>query len=236
MSASGAAISESHDRIAWARHAAAIGVPAGLTLHVVIIGVLGPLELEPRPGRRAPPPGHLRGPRRCRSVAARHARRRRDARPDEGEGIATGQLPTGSAHCGAHPVRLEELLQRLQGEFTQLEVDLGGPVRRAVSGGHDDGNPLGHEPAGGEPHEQGRRLVEPLGVVDAHEHGLLLGEEREQGQQAQADGDRRRSRVDYLEGQSRPQRRPLCLHRRSRYVRHGPPSETSPAWGRLSSP
>ena len=56
--------------------------------------------------------------------------------------------------------------------------------------GRDHGDPLGGQAAGRERERFHRGLVDPLRVVDAHEHGVGLRELGQQGQQRDPDGQR----------------------------------------------
>ena len=78
-------------------------------------------------------------------------------------------------------------------EAGEHELPLGvDPQRDALLApyGREHGDPLGREPASRERERFHRRLVDPLRIVDAHQHRLGLRELGQQRQQRDADGQR----------------------------------------------
>ena len=71
------------------------------------------------------------------------------------------------------------------------------------TGGEDHRHPLALEPAGHELEGRGRRVVEPVGVVDEAEHRGLVGRRREQAEHAEEDQEPARTALRGL-----PERRP----------------------------
>jgi hypothetical protein len=73
------------------------------------------------------------------------------------------------------------------GEVQRLEAGRRERMEVVIAGGDQQHDPLGLEPSGGEGERVGRRLVEPLGIVDQADQRPLLGHLREQAQRAHTD-------------------------------------------------
>ena len=114
---------------------------------------------------------------------------------EEREGVARRDLQRGRSAAGPLiPARSSSNAARVGvGEAGDHELRVGvDPERDALlaADGRDHGDPLGGEAAGRERERFHRGLVDPLRVVDAHEHGVGFRELGEQGQQRDPDGQR----------------------------------------------
>ena len=96
---------------------------------------------------------------------------------------------------------------------------------RAHREDHDDR--VGQQPPGGEQQGGGRRPVEPLGVVDDHDDGPLLGDRAEQTERGGADQVALRGRV-VGEPERRAQRGGLRAREPVDGVEHGPQELVQP--------
>ena len=115
--------------------------------------------------------------------------------------------------------------QALERELVEPRVVERGGHARAHRDDHDDR--VGQQPPGGEQQRGGRRPVEPLGVVDEHDDGPLLGDRAEHAEGGRADQVPLRRRV-VGEPERRAQRGGLRARQPLDRVQHRPQQLVQP--------